>query len=131
MWRNVDLKSFLLAPGPEGAVATVRYEIFREGVQECEARIAIERVLTDEAAKAKLGDELAQRCQTVLDEKLKMAWKGAGGKPDDVKGRSWRYELHPDANQWFLTTDWQTRSRDLYTLAGQVTDAPSSAATAP
>jgi Glycoside hydrolase 123, catalytic domain/Glycoside hydrolase 123 N-terminal domain len=120
MWRNVDLRSFILAPGPEGAVATTRYEIFREGIQECEARIAIERVLTDEAAKKKLGAELADRCQTMLDERLRLAWKGAGGEADDIKGKSWRYKLHPDAHKWYLTSGWQQRTETLFALAGEV-----------
>jgi len=119
-WRNIDLRSFILAPGPQGPVATTRYEIFRSGLQECEARIAIERALTDEAAKKKLGAELAERCQRMLDERLKAAWKGAGGKPDDVKGQSWRYKLHPTAHQWYLSSGWQKRSQDLFTMAGQV-----------
>ena len=45
----------LLAPGPEGPVASDEMEAYREGVQECEARIAIERALGDEARKARLG----------------------------------------------------------------------------
>ena len=101
-------------------MATVRYEIFREGIQECEARIAIERVLTNEAAKKKLGAELAERCQRMLDERLTLALKGAGGKADDIKGQSWRYKLHPDAHKWYLTSGWQQRSETLFALAGEV-----------
>ena len=56
-----------LAPGPEGAVATAHFEQMREGVQECEARIFIEQVLTDPARREKLGQGLAQRCQALLD----------------------------------------------------------------
>lgn len=35
----------LLAPGPSGPVATPRYEVFRKGIQLCEARTLIERAL--------------------------------------------------------------------------------------
>jgi len=35
----------IAAPGPDGAVATVQYEMLREGVQECEAALAIRRQL--------------------------------------------------------------------------------------
>ena len=36
-WRNLDLYSYVLAPGPDGPVATNRYEFLREGLEECEA----------------------------------------------------------------------------------------------
>ncbi len=60
IWNNLELCCSLLAPGPEGAVATAHFEQFREGVQACEARIYIEQALTDKATRGKLGDELAQ-----------------------------------------------------------------------
>lgn len=61
--------SSVLAPGPDGAVSTVRYELLREGLQEAEARYVIERALTSPALKTKLGDELALRCQALLDDR--------------------------------------------------------------
>ena len=59
--RNLDLFSSTFAPGPDGPVATQRFEALREGIQESEARIYIEKALTDEALLAKLGDDLAKQ----------------------------------------------------------------------
>ena len=59
LWHSCNLMSHMLVPGPAGPVASTRYECMREGIQECEARIAIESVLTDEAQKAKLAADLA------------------------------------------------------------------------
>ena len=39
-------------------MATTRLEVFREGVQECEARICLEQALTDEQLAARLGPDL-------------------------------------------------------------------------
>ena len=49
IWGNLELRSLVLAPGSDGAVATNRFEALREGVQECEARIYLESALCDEA----------------------------------------------------------------------------------
>jgi hypothetical protein len=37
-WWTLNMRCTVLAPGPEGAVATHRFEQFREGVQQSEAR---------------------------------------------------------------------------------------------
>jgi len=122
-WRSLDISSCLLAPGPDGPVATARFEAFRDGVQECEARIAIEDALTDDALRAKLGDDLADRCQKMLDERVRCMWKGSGGIIGEADGKSWRYKMHPAANEWFVQSGWQKRTLELYGLAGQVAKA--------
>jgi len=69
---NVSLATLaLLAPGPDGALATARFENVREGQQEAEARAFIERALATPALRAKLGDDLAARCRAVLDERTR------------------------------------------------------------
>jgi hypothetical protein len=55
----------LLAPGPDGAVRTERYENFREGMQDSEARIFIERAICG----GKLDPALTKKCQEMLDER--------------------------------------------------------------
>jgi len=52
-----------LAPGPEGPVVTERYEMFREGVQLCEAILFLERSLL----KEKITGDLAERVNKYLD----------------------------------------------------------------
>ena len=73
-WRNLFIPEALLAPGPEGPVATDEMEAYREGVQECEARIVLEYALDDEARKAKLGEDLAKRCEEYLANRHMMMW---------------------------------------------------------
>jgi len=55
----------LLAAGPDGAIATGRYEMFREGVQQCEAILYLERALK----KNKISGDLAKRANAYLDER--------------------------------------------------------------
>ncbi len=61
-----------LSPGPDGARSTIRFEAAIGGVQECEARIFIEKALLDPAKRAKLGEETATRIQKLLDERTRV-----------------------------------------------------------
>ncbi len=58
--------------GPTGPVASTRYEQMREGVQQCEARIAIATALTDEKLKAKVGPADGQVTKLMV---LRFSWK--------------------------------------------------------
>jgi hypothetical protein len=65
-WSQLNLDrgtEIILAPGPRGALPTENSEQIRQGLQECQARICIEKALL---AK-KLDPELARRCQELLD----------------------------------------------------------------
>ena len=130
-WRSNDVCTSLLAPGPDGAVATVRYEMMREGVQECEARISVERALTDAKLKAKLGPDLAKRCQEALDERTRCMIRGIS----TLKLTGYWRQLAPLATHgsggwwnkpgvaghlWFVASGWQERTRRLFSLAGEV-----------
>jgi hypothetical protein len=99
--------SHLLASGRKGAVATVRFEMVRQGMQEVEARIFIEKALLDPALRARLGEELAGRAQKVLDDRNRALRNGC---PDrDV---NWgRYLAGVDA-----------RALDLYSAAAAVAE---------
>ena len=90
---------YVLAPGPEGALPTVRFEMIREGAQDLEARIFLEKALLDPAMRAKLGDGLAQRCQQLLDERVRAV----------LLGRT----------SWPLFAGGQERLARLYALAGE------------
>jgi hypothetical protein len=89
----------LLAPGPDGALPTERFEQVREGVQLSEARIFIEKALHDATKKARLGAELTTRCQRVLD------------------ARAWRVRSAAVSQAW----DWYG-SRETYLLEGRLFD---------
>ena len=93
------------APGPNGAIGTVRFEMIREGVQECEARIFIEEVLLDKAQRAKLGAEKAKEIQEMLDERIRAGLWGA------------------ENYGWYVSSGWQERSGKLYAAAAEVAKA--------
>jgi hypothetical protein len=59
----------LTVPGPEGALATARFENMREGIQETEARIVLEEALV---GKRVTGD-LQARCEQALIDRLPVA----------------------------------------------------------
>jgi hypothetical protein len=74
-WRGLDITNWLLAPGPDGPVGTARFENLREAVQECEARIVVERALLDDDRRRRLGEPLAERAQALLDERQHALWR--------------------------------------------------------
>jgi hypothetical protein len=63
--------TYVLRPGKDGPIASARLEMARQSLQEAEARAFIEKAITDETARARLGPELAGRCQELLDERLR------------------------------------------------------------
>jgi hypothetical protein len=135
-WHSLNIFSWMLAPGPDGPVGTARFEALREGIQECEARIAIESALTDAALRQKLGPELARRAQQVLDERQIAIWKARGGTDEDIEsrgvmtqyreiwglmyGRGAKWNMAAGHN-WFLASSWHERTEKLLSLAGEVT----------
>ena len=65
-WHGGNLVNsypYILGPGPAGPVGTARLEALREGVQENEARIFIERAMV----AGTLSEELAAKCKKLLD----------------------------------------------------------------
>jgi Glycoside hydrolase 123, catalytic domain len=65
----------LLEPGPTGAVPSARYENVREGVQETQARLFIEKAL----AGGKISGDLAARARAVLAERTQYMRAGLIG----------------------------------------------------
>jgi hypothetical protein len=122
--RNLNIYTALLAPGPDGPIATARFEAFREGVQECEARIVLEQALTDEALRSRLPAELLARIQQALEERTRMLFKGMStlqlSGPYHIYAVTWKYFPVIDGNTWYLGSGWQDRSRLLFSLAGEV-----------
>ncbi|KPJ53740.1 MAG: hypothetical protein AMS16_05125 [Planctomycetes bacterium DG_58] len=126
-WNNLNITMNLLAPGEHGPVATSRFEMMREGLQECEARIFIEHALTDETRRAKLGEELAKRCRDVLDERIRFIRRGistyvASGHYQDwaMYGASWWTAPGVFGSHWYISSGWETRSRRLFDAAYEV-----------
>ena len=126
LWHSLNLSSHMLVPGPDGPVASARLEYLRAGVQECEGRIALERILTDETLKAKLGPDLATRCQEVLDERLRETWRA--GSSMSLTGREYSSaKLTGDGygglagHCWYAGSGWQDRTQQFFALVGEAT----------
>jgi len=131
-WRNLFIASSLLAPGTDGPVATRRLEAFREGVQECEARITIEEALYDPELKVRLGDDLAGRCEGYLQARHMMLWLSLWSmqcyyrypeKQERYEGGGWRSLQNVAGHNWFLGSGYQERNWQLFALAGEVASA--------
>lgn len=132
-WRNLIIPEALMAPGPSGAVATNQMEALREGLQECEAIIVIEQALMDEGLKAQLGPDLAKRCEECLRARHMMLWLSLsnlqfyytmpGSKNSwetTCLARNWRNHPNLTGHNWFLSSGYQERTAELFTLAGEV-----------
>jgi len=121
---NLNLCSSVLAPGPDGPVATNRLLSLVEGVQDCEARITIERALTDDRLRARLGADLAKRCQAALDRRLHAMWRTLSnyqlGGSFFFGAGAWRWTAGIPGHRWYLSSGWQDETRTLYDLAGEV-----------
>jgi hypothetical protein len=104
----------LLAPGPDGPIGTVRLEMLREGMQECEARIAIEKALV----AGKISGDLAERCRALLKERIKTREKdGRFNASHGARPKT------PDARLWGIAANWQDLTARLFDLAGEVAEA--------
>ncbi|MFW6146655.1 MAG: glycoside hydrolase domain-containing protein [Planctomycetota bacterium] len=120
-WRNLDLYTSLLAPGSDGPVATTRLEALRQGVQECEARIFLESILTDPARRTRLGEGLAERAQRVLDDRLLYGYTSQSNLqltgPEYLYADQWRSRAGINGHYWFLASGYRERARQLFELA--------------
>jgi len=122
-WRNLDIRSCLLAPGEGGALSTHRFEMLREGLQECEARIFIEKAILGK----KIDGELAKRAQAVLDERIPAMRKGVSSL---ACSGAWTGHAYVDnswwqcpgsaGSDWYTGSGWQERSKKLYEAAAEV-----------
>lgn len=98
----------LFAPGPQGPVTSVRFENAREGNQEAEARIVIEKALLNKDKP--LPAELAKKCQSLLDQRTHIM-------------RMWNIIEHKSgsaAKAKIGTAGWQDSTLTLFNLAGEV-----------
>ena len=110
-WSQLNLRATpYVYPGPKGALSTVRLEMLREGMQECEARIFIEKALLEK----KIDGDLAARCQALLDRRVQAiidAHSGNLRKPRSVKLEGLRE---------YVNSDWRGESDKLYAAAAEV-----------
>jgi len=132
-WRQLDMMVHcLLPPGPDGAMATGKLEMMREGLQETEARIFLESVLTDPAQRKRLSDSLAGKAQQVLDERVRALAIGLENQPlagfatnpkpwlDGYGAGDYRAGQAAIFRQWYMESGWQGRSEKLFAVAAEV-----------
>jgi len=118
-WANLGLDAgteIILAPGPRGALPTENFEQLRQGIQECQARIFIEKAIL---AK-RLDPELAKKCQEVLDERL---WHLRGLGACGGVGTFFGVEM---TSAWFEGTGSAGMAEKLFAAAAEVARAPRS-----
>ena len=101
----------LLAAGPDGPAATMRYENALEGNQEAEARVFIERALLD--VKKPLPERLAKQCQELLDARLNAIRMRRVGYV-----AAWSSHRHGRVDLGSLT--WREENQALFGLAAKV-----------
>ncbi|MCC5829542.1 MAG: hypothetical protein JJU36_08845 [Phycisphaeraceae bacterium] len=99
LMRNSE---FFLAPGPEGPEPTTSFQQFREGVQETQARIAIEQVLDNSEQRTLLSESLQEAAHDVIHEHANML------------------QAHSMVAQGYPALPWQDHARRLFDIAGQV-----------
>ena len=90
-------------PGPEGAVASVRYEALRIGLQETEAALLLDRAY--HLRNGQLDDALRARIRANKIDRITHFVIGEGSN---------------DTWDWFAGSGWQTRALELYELAAEV-----------
>jgi len=112
-WRNFNLKhgsiamtvTWLLWPGPNGAESGTRFECLREGLQEAEARIYLEKKLEDKAfAESPAG----KTAKAVLDKRVRQSCFYRIESSDNCP---------PARTDQYYPAFWQERCWDLYAAA--------------
>lgn len=126
-WANLDwMTKAFVAAGPAGALASSRLEMMREGLQETEARILIEKALADEKQVSAMGAELASRCRALLLARNKanmMALDNhflCGFGQSSLNNHGWWSNHGQVGRMWFIGSGYQQRAQELYALAAQV-----------
>ena len=112
---NLSMSAFTtaayLAPGPDGPISTARFEIFRQGLQTCEARTVIQRALEEPEKRGRLGEALAKKCEDVVKRRGDNLGQYAARGERYAQGEGWK---------WFETCDWQERDGELFDCAEEV-----------
>jgi hypothetical protein len=122
-WHQLSVTSAsasLLYPGADGAASTIRFEAVREGMQEAEAKIFIEKALDQPEQRVRVGDELASRCQDFLDRRVRLLLKAKALPPRDDAPEAARQN---GWNWYAVESGWQDRTDQLYALAAEVAKA--------
>jgi hypothetical protein len=113
-WGQLNMQRtahHLLGRGRDGTVPSILSEALRTNIQQCEARIFIERALEDEAVRATLGEDLAGRCRDLLDERILVCNRATGHMTGGTGAPGWI---------WFVGSGWENRTEGLFRMAEEV-----------
>ena len=120
-WRMLNIVTSTLAAGKEGPIATERHEMMREGLQECEARIYIEKALVDPEKRAKLGEPLAKSVQEMLDGRMRNMFSAVSTMQNRCfYPPNWWIAAPVLGSQWYAASGWQEQTVKLYEAAAEV-----------
>ncbi len=111
-WGQLNLNyciPYILGKGKNGPLPTVRSEAFREGNQDVEVRVFVEKAIEMPEHRAKLGEDLAKRIRTHLDARIRLANRYGGARKD-----------HKSGSVKEVALDWQKKNEKLYKLASEV-----------
>ncbi len=106
-WGQLKLNyatAYVLCPGRDGAIASVRFELMRQNVQEAEARAIIEDAAVLAKIKARVGSDLSARCMTLLKERT----------------RTYSRAYSNGGPMWYASCGRRRRCEELYALAAEV-----------
>jgi hypothetical protein len=119
---GLSVWTYLLEPGPDGAIAPTRFEMLREGIQETEARLVVEHALFE----GLVSGDLARRARETLARRNLATIIGLIGKVNDPHYKQWwennagyRYD-HRTGYLWYLASDPEARAKELFDLAAEV-----------
>jgi hypothetical protein len=98
--------------------------MIREGLQEAEARVFVERAIVEK----RITGTLAERCRRVLDERTRAMLRGANTleltrgtwREHPQHGNLWWSGTSEPGYQWFIASGWQQRSKELFDAAAEV-----------
>ncbi|MFB3890625.1 MAG: glycoside hydrolase domain-containing protein [Phycisphaerae bacterium] len=118
---GLSVWTWILEPGADGPIAPPRFELLREGVQQTEARIVVEKALLAGA----LPPDLAARCRKLLEDRNRATLLGLRGKINDPHVKQWwensaGYSEATSARLWYLSSGYDARNKALFDLAAEV-----------
>ncbi len=108
-WGQLNLNyciSSIMGKGKTGPVRTMRSEAFREGTQDVEVRVFVEKAIEIPEHRAKVGDAFAKKARELLDARIRMCNAWGGTREDHKSGKIAKVDL-----------DWQQSNEKLYALA--------------
>ena len=120
-WSTTALNNYqvtyVVAPGRDGPIAGVRFEVLREGLQEAEARAFVQNALLDEGLRGRLGEDLARRARDICDERTRALRYLSEYSIATAAKEPW------PSHYIFNPHPWRERSARLYDLAAELTRA--------